>query len=498
MSEPEKPGGELRVDLRSPASITAYAVLGTLIVLALGHPVPYNNEHLYLIGAYRLFHSNFAVADPGLGDPLYGHLLFQLIAGTLTTALSLEVVGWLLRFVSWTATVTGVVLTAARIGVPPWMTAGAIVVWLSNGQSILAQEWVMGGAEAKAFAYPLLFFAMDALLVGRAYRAAILIGLGVSFHPLVGVQLGGALCLGALFLRRDDWRLLPFAGLVVLFSLPGVVAVLYGARGGQALTVADWEFLARFAFPFHVDPTSFARRHYLTLGILLSFNLVVCWRLRNEGSYRLFGVAQVALALLFMGGLAAWWLEAYSAMQLMPFRVLPVLVMLLFLLFLADLARRRWSAPTVWVMGAWGLLALSEPVAGIVDQRVHRAEVNRYPTEVFDWIARETSNDALVLSPPSATNSISRSRRGQVAYYRWVRMRDLDDWRNRLVAVLGPPEATSGPGEWLSQYDALTPERVREVQERYGATHWVTRGAFDLPLLYQDAGGWRVYALGDP
>ena len=494
--QPNEATREQPVDLVSRSAIAAYVLLAGFIVIALGHPVPYNNEHHYLIASYRLFHPEFAISDPGLGEPLYGHLIFQVTAGALMTVLPLEVVGWLLRLLSWALAMAGIVLVSAKIGIRPWMAVIAIIVWLTNGQTILAHEWVIGGAEAKAFAYPMLLFAIHALLTNHAYRAAMLIGVGASLHPLVGVQLGGAICVAAVFLHDREWRIPLFAALVVLFALPGVIPTFHGMAQGPASAV-DWRFVARFAMPFHLDPTSFPRRSYFNLGLLLSFNLFVCWQFRRETGYRLFGIMLVALMFLFAAGLAAWELGSYGFLQLMPFRVLPVLALLLFLLFIAALIRHRSTHRVLWILGAWGLLALSEPLAGLIDMRVSQGEHHRYPTGAFDWIAQETPNDALILSPPGATNSISRSERGQVAFYRWIRMRALDDWRERLETVLGPVETAADPAAWLSRYDSLTLERLGVITEKYGATHFVTNRSFDLPLLYQDAAGWRVYSLGN-
>ena len=142
----------LRVDLTSRSALIAYAVVGIALLFALGAPVPFNNEHIYLTGPYRLFHPDFARTQWTFTDPQYGHLPFEVMAGTLMAVLPLEIVGWLLRFVAGAGMVIGIVKVGAVMGVRPWMTAVAIVVWVANDQAILAGEFILGTAEAKAFA----------------------------------------------------------------------------------------------------------------------------------------------------------------------------------------------------------------------------------------------------------------------------------------------------------------------------------------------------------
>ncbi len=347
----EAPGGFLARP-PDPVTVLSLFLLAVFLVLVLGQPVPHSNEHFYLLAPFRLSHPEFLSHEWVFSSPQFEHLLFDGIAGALMAFLPLEAVGWILRFVSWGITVAAIVLLSGSLGVRPWMAAGAIAVWVANGQSVLGGEWILGGAEAKVIAYPLLLLGIHYLLVGRASLAGALVGIGTSFHPLVGIQLGGAAWMGALFLLGWTREMGKFTLLVFLLSLPGVLATFMGASQGDGLSNADWGYLARFALSNHIDPSSFPSRAFVTLAVLTSFNGLVCWVRREEMSFRFFGILHIPLAALLIAGLLAWHLEAYLFLQFMPFRVLPVLAPLLFLLFLATLFHHPPS-PASGQCGCW-------------------------------------------------------------------------------------------------------------------------------------------------
>ena len=50
----------------------------------------------------------------------------------------------------------------------------------------MAGEWVIGGVEAKGFAYVLVFLGLEALAANRWNRVWLLLGAASAFHVLVG------------------------------------------------------------------------------------------------------------------------------------------------------------------------------------------------------------------------------------------------------------------------------------------------------------------------
>ena len=112
----------------------------------------------------------------------------------------------------------------------------------------LAGEWLIGGVEAKGFAFVLVLLGLEALARGRWNRTWLLLGAASAFHVLVGGWAAVAAGMTWLLLRlerrgagescapplRSMWPAL-LGGLVL--SLPGLVPPLLLNWGTDAGTV---------------------------------------------------------------------------------------------------------------------------------------------------------------------------------------------------------------------------------------------------------------------
>ncbi len=86
----------------------------------------------------------------------------------------------------------------------------------------MAGEWIVGGIEAKGFAWALVLWAMQALIRGRWNLALVLIGAATSLHVVVG---GWAAVLTALV-----WLALPRDRASLASILPGIVGGILTER----------------------------------------------------------------------------------------------------------------------------------------------------------------------------------------------------------------------------------------------------------------------------
>ena len=119
------------------------------------------------------------------------------------------------------------------------VTAGLFLLLVDKCH--LAGEWVIGGVEAKSFAFPFVFWALAAMLNGRWRISWILVGVASAFHVLVG----GWTCLAMLCvyfwsrsslaasapLRSQFVPLLIGAGISLLGILPPILAGLSNNLG---------------------------------------------------------------------------------------------------------------------------------------------------------------------------------------------------------------------------------------------------------------------------
>jgi hypothetical protein len=149
-------------------------------------PAPDVNEAVYLTKARHAADPNWGRGDFFLETP-DAHGVFYLVAGPVAAALSLEATAWLGRLAGWLLLAIGFRHAAVPLLATPWarvIAAGLFSFALRN--TTAAGEWVIGGCEAKVFAWAAVLGGLGELGSGRFATAFGLAGIGTAFHPLVG------------------------------------------------------------------------------------------------------------------------------------------------------------------------------------------------------------------------------------------------------------------------------------------------------------------------
>ena len=137
-----------------------FALLGA-VFLFVGKPVPSSNEFSYLLRLRKVYDPNYLASDITFSTPANEYWLFDHIFGLLTFFLSIEMIGWLGRIACWSVLLFALMKLGKRWEIPLWTISVSIFLWLYVGQSIIADEWMFGGFEAKCVAYICLIFALE-------------------------------------------------------------------------------------------------------------------------------------------------------------------------------------------------------------------------------------------------------------------------------------------------------------------------------------------------
>ncbi|MDA1202107.1 MAG: hypothetical protein O3C39_10540, partial [Planctomycetota bacterium] len=154
-------------------------------------PVPDVNETVYLTKARHASDPAYGSGDFFLETP-DAHGIFYLVIGPLAAAVSLETAAWIGRIAGWLALAVGFrhLARALTAGSGQRATllrlAAAAIFSLALRQTTAAGEWVIGGCEAKVFAWALVLGGLGEFVGGRFAAAWLLMGGGTAFHPIVG------------------------------------------------------------------------------------------------------------------------------------------------------------------------------------------------------------------------------------------------------------------------------------------------------------------------
>ena len=372
----------------------------------------------------------------------------------------------------------------------------------------LAGEWLIGGVEAKGFAFVLVFLGLEALVLGRWNRTWLLLGAASAFHVLVGGWATVAAAMTWLFMkieRRPDaapplrsmWPGL-LGGLVL--ALPGLIPPLWLDWGTKTATVrAANEIYVYERLPHHLNPWRFPLEQLAPFYVLCLLFLIVGYLAQRDGpARRLRGFVVASLAMVVMGtalNLLGFWDRATAGglLRFYWFRLadvaVPIGLMLLGAAWITSLGQvrpalgrcllaaaivlagfhvadcavmRLFSAPPYtdrfWGLSAWASAGrwVAHPGRTPLAPRQPRADrLSDYAAwrEVCAWAAEHLPADATVLTPRMSQTFKWYAQRGEAGTWKELPQDagGIVEWYGRMGQFYG----TGNPLPWLRWHNAL-------------------------------------------
>ncbi len=247
---------------RTKALVVSEVALVFLVFFVQGAwPVPEVNEPYYIGKAIHFWNPEWIPDDPFLNSS-DTHTTFYLSLGWLALFLPPTLVAWGGRLITWALLAWSWQRLSRAVLPRPWAsvwTAALFVCLLEHGH--MAGEWVIGGVEAKGFAYVLTFLGLEALALGRFNRVWPLLGAAAAFHVLVGGWAVVAAGMAWLLIGKDRPTILSMIPSLLfgfLLSLPGLVPSLALTWGSDPAVVAFANQIYVFErLGHHLDPAGF-------------------------------------------------------------------------------------------------------------------------------------------------------------------------------------------------------------------------------------------------
>jgi hypothetical protein len=499
------------------------AIVETLLIAALfaaagAWPVPDVNEAVYLTKARHAADPDWGRGDFFLETP-DAHGVFYLLMGPLAAAVPLDTAAWIGRVIGWLVLAAGFRHAVVPLVTGAWARLAAAALFsLALRNTTAAGEWVIGGCEAKVFAWAAVLAAIGELGRGRFAGAFGLCGIATAVHPIVG----GWAAVATVVARLASGRPVPATGRVaaaaavvvgLLAAAAGVVPALGLTAGVDAAVRAE---AARIyvveRLSHHLLPRTFAdgmlARHALAIAVWwLVQRLVPATPAR--GRVTAFTLAAVGIELAgfsiafvepwapsaVYGFLRYYWLRLADVA--VPFalattvaaaladdtvcrRALPlssrVIRVLVTFLLAADLVVQS---------GHWPLPGRTAP-APRSDAKLPAAAW----ADVCTWVRTNAPPDACFLTPRGAASFTWRTGRREVVSWKNSPQdaASLVAWRKRIVDCFS---RSGGLVDMERSTVSLGPVRLRAVAERYGADHLIA--PIDVPFI-DGVPGERLYA----
>jgi uncharacterized protein DUF6798 len=494
---------------------------------------PDSNETYYLTKARHYWRPDWCKGDFFL-ESKDAHQVFYWTFGWLAALPAdgkategLAAVAWVGRVLTWLLLAIAWQRLSAAVVPRPWfsvLTAG-VFVGLSE-RAHMAGEWVIGGVEAKGFAFALVFFALERLVRERWKTAWVLLGFAAAFHILVGgwAMVATAVAWIAAGKRRPPvTEILPAVLIAVLLASPSVLFGL-GLTAGVDPTTVDLanriQVFERLDHHLRADDfaTGFIVRHLLVAVLWLAL-LTLKPMARpvdrpaatsdrgatDDGVRLLWWFVAASIGIALVGFALTWVLREYkehlaAVMKYYWFRASDAFVPLgaalalggfiVSLLALRPALGRLWLAGTVLCIGLDSAdqiqhLPFNVPLREAPPTR--RGDKN---VEYEDWV--DVCKTAMKYSDPGDVFITPRmsatfrwyAERPQVAIWKdmpqdagsivewWQRMSDLH-------AIKSDEPIT----RWYESVTELEGMRLYEAASKYGAKYVIVELDKDLPQL---------------
>lgn len=506
-------------------------LLMLLFFVHAGDPPPGINEAHYLTKAKNYWDPTWCAGDMFVTSGK-AHVMFYLTVGWLTQFTSLTATAWIGRLLGWG--MIAFALQRLSWSIAPIRYASLLVglVWIvGTEQADLAGEWVIGGIEAKVFAYGFVLLGMESIVRGRWWAVWPLLGAASAFHVLVGgwSVVAAMICL----LATREWTLaevrrqclpLMIGGAIALLGVAPGMATMQGVAPDQARQAASIYTYERISH--HLYPASFAPRRYVGHLLLIAATVGLAWPLRRREALRPLlwfacGAVMIAVAGMFVAMLPAVDPDlAASLLRYYWFRLTDAIVPLTAGLCLAaSLAKPHVSRATQYTVGFVAAICLLVFSSMFLDrqravmpdacrQSLISFDVNRSPQyklrvytdwrKVCRWVQDNTPPEAVFLSPRHQQTFKWFAQRAEVVNWKDVPQDapSLIEWKRRMAEIF--PRRLGGTRVTI-RYDQL-----RKFREQYKTEYMIVDrrlipGNLPLVMIYPDTveenETFRIYRL---
>jgi len=488
--------------MRVPAEI---ALVFCVFFIQGAYPVPDVNEPYYLGKAIHRWNPDWAPGDFFL-DTADAHHVFNYTFGWLSLWLSPVALAWCGRILTWGLLAWAWQRLSYAVVPRPWLsilTAALLVALIDRCN--MAGEWIVGGVEAKGFAYVLVFLGLEALVRDRWNRAWLLLGAASAFHVLVGGWSVVAAALVWLFsgglsrFSSDENGTVPLRSATVsrspalrsmwpglvggfLLSLPGMVPALLLNWGAdpQVLRQANLIYVYHRLY-HHLDPAQFPRLLVTRFVLLCLVWLLLCELTSGDRAWRrLRAFVGAALGIALMG----------AAIRLLGYVSRPLAASLLrFYWFrLADVAvpmgvALMGTSAAVWALQFWPAAARRWLVVATVLGALHVGAVgwdhltpqapraDRMPhyfawREACDFVAQPPEENGIprnarFLTPRMAQTFKWYTGRSEVANWKEIPQApgETFEWWRRMRLIYGNRDDPEHP--WYESLKEVDPDRLQ-------------------------------------
>ena len=489
------------------------------------------NEVDVLPLARQYFDPSWMPGDWYLNQAAGYRLLFQTLIGWLIVNCGFLAASIIGRLICYVLVAVGLVFISKQLRLSlPFLLLAIVLFTYFNGssqQGVIASEWMVGGLEAKAFAYGFVLMAIAFLLAKRYLFTALLLGVATSFQVLVGgwafLTVAGWFCLHYLKRLGQISQAIPQLLLAYIiasiFAIPAIWQQLFVARPINTNLPAPSYIYVYLRLSHHLNPFTWSSKRWIEPILYLLVLVVSTILLKKLASQRkcpeqddyarqeLGELALVSLIPFILGLVAAFFDSQGQLLQYYPFRFGDVMLPLITCLLLACVLEHffwvhqhqlKFAICTVLISLALNLQAIPFYQDLLALQQFPAQEQNVSPEwkEMSNWIRLNTAKNAVIISNPVELDNFSwlteRSTIAKFKLFAQTKARILEQYQrwddlsgnSVLSAYLksGSVSKQKTRKVLANGYAHLTVAQVETLMTKYKANYFLTNVAHHLDL----------------
>jgi hypothetical protein len=390
----------------------------------------------------------------------------------------------------------------------------------------MAGEWVVGGFEAKGFAYALVFLAAGGIARNKWNQVWVFLGAATAFHVVIGGWSIVAAGLAWFWLGGDGQRpsvrdMLPGLAAALVLSAVGLWPALRLGQGVDPSIANQAAWIQVFRrLPHHLDPGRFffaVRPPYIMWPAARFVCLAIVWAVvarqgrTSDESRRLTLLVGASLAIVAIGILTSIVLRhdaqlAARVLRFYWFRTADVLLpagaaiaLLQWVVAAGNLRpsyRLGWLAVVVLAgavhLGYLTFARLADPRPAADAKFCQSVKQLNDWREVCDFVHASTPADATFITPRAARTFKWYAGRAEVVTWKEMPQdaRSTVAWWARLHDIYRSDD------RWLASLADLSPSQLQALGRKYQADFLVTSAtpALALPVLHRN-NSFAVYRL---
>lgn len=429
---------------------------------------------------------------------------FNLIAGTLVSWLGFEYGAYLGRLLIYLLLAIAIYIFFRTLRLR--LSFGLLVLLLFlNRQSLVAGEWIVGGADTKTISYAFVilsfsFFFRKRYLLGFAFAGA-----AMFFHILVGSYAFFCIAVATLLNKtwRSEWRLLiyhswPFF-ITGFLGLQAVVKQVFSDRNVDATRA--WEIYVQFRVPHHLLPSVWQGKLWISKIVLATGLFLIMYFLSKSNVIRFVAAYAMGSVLLFLVGLAIYSWGEMHFLKYYWFRfadvMVPFMSAVLIILLLNDIGdgcliihalshgfqsriktTLRHVAPIIFILATIVIIfqSLYQLHTEFKYFHQHNVEPRR---STLEWISKNTPKQAIFLVDPTISDFYIYAQRAMLVSFKHSPQSAMDilEWYERIKLINGnrSPKKTgfNSQEELHNNFYYLDEDQIRQIANSYGISYYL-------------------------